>query len=137
MPVSARDLVDLHAKVGLTVTLLSLVALASLELDHVDLLALELGHDFSTDLGAVDVRRTQLGRLVSVGLECEDTIEHDGVAMLSTEVDVQDVALADDDLGSTVFNDGIHGKASWARESHMIPVPASTSSLQCLRRLNR
>ena len=49
--------------------------------------------------------------LLTLALEGQDAIEDDGVALLAAKVDFQHVALADDDLGSTVFDDGVHGEA--------------------------
>ncbi len=133
---SARDLVDLDLEVRLPMTGLSLVSLTTLELDHVDLGSLDFTHDLGLDRSAVDVGRAKLGRPI-IALDGQYAIEHDGVLLFSSEIDFQHVAFTDDDLSSTVFYDGIHGKSSWDRESHIIPVLAPRSSLGSAEKMQR
>ena len=114
-------------------TLLALVALATLELDHVDLLPLDLAENFCSHRCTLDVGCSELGRCVLVTLDGQHAIKHDAVGLTAAEVNFHDLPFAEDDLSSTVFNDGVHGTAlpkngPIGRESHIITAQRLTTS---------
>ena len=108
---SAGDRIDLHAKHVLAVPDLPSVALATLELDHVQLVGLEALDDLGRDRGTIDVRSTKLGAVVGIRVsDGKDLVEDQvAVAVVLTMIDLDHVALGYLDLSSAVFDDRVHG----------------------------
>ena len=100
-------------------TSLAAIVLPPLELDDVDLVTLDLTDDFGGHRRAIEIGRADLRRIITFTLESQHTVKGDRAALsrlILTQVHIEDGTGGEFDLGSTVFDDGVHGRTP-ARET--------------------
>lgn len=100
---------DFHSDVVLAVTLVAVIAFATLEFHDADFIAVLVVDDVGGDRGTIDIRLANRG-VAFVGTDEHDFVKRDrgGIFREFTGVDTNDVALGDFDLRSAVFDDGVH-----------------------------
>jgi hypothetical protein len=106
------DVGDFDGEVGLAVALFAAVVCALAEADDVDLFAFDWTDDFGCDCGPIEVWQADFG-IAFAFTGHEDAIEYETGSLLGLSmIDLEEIAFGDFDLGSAVFDDGVHGIGS-------------------------